>query len=175
MGGGPRATRLGTLQRDDRGRVCIADFAPVQPRMDVEDVEPGKNQSDHSACSHPMPKSYRKRVSVDALALAERHCGSFGHSAHLSAAAYSLFGFAKAKTELIRMPADRRIEHLEFMVVCWITQHVTLAIELEAGGGHLILDGLRIDPVQRICIAHPGACFGHMIDDYKHAAGLQHL
>src|SRR5262249_14429159 len=80
---------------------------------------------------------------------------------------------SEAIDDLVGVAADRLVEHHLLVVVGRIAQHLALALEDEAGVGHLLLDDGRVDPVQGVGVAHARAGLGDVVDDQEHAARLQ--
>src|SRR5487761_1022402 len=87
----------------------------------------------------------------------------------------ALPGLAELIDELIRMAADRGIEHELGVRVVVVAQDVALAHELEPGGHDLLLRRFGIDTVQGRSVAEPRAGGRHMIQYHEGAARLQCL
>src|SRR5581483_8482811 len=84
-------------------------------------------------------------------------------------------GLPEPVNELIRVAADRLVEHLGGMRVVRIAQRVARAVELEARGFHFLLHQHGIYAMQRVGIRRARTSRRHMIDDHVYAAGLQRI
>src|SRR6185312_14362804 len=84
-----------------------------------------------------------------------------------------LLRFPELQKELVGVPADRRVEHGQGVVVGRVAQDVAFARQLEAGALHLPLDHRLVDPVQLVGRLQAAAGLGGMVLDEEGPARLE--
>src|SRR5882724_1384653 len=85
----------------------------------------------------------------------------------------SLLGFAELQDELVRVSANRLVEHFGRAGVRRIGENRTLGVELEARGFDLSAHGRGLDAMQGLGYICGRAQSGGMIENYIYATGLQ--
>ena len=86
-----------------------------------------------------------------------------------------LSGLHEPIGEAIGLTLDRGIEHLDRVRIVLVREHGAFRVQHEAGRLHLLADGRRGDPMQRLGVARARPCGSGVVDDDVGPTGLQPL
>src|SRR5450432_393115 len=86
-----------------------------------------------------------------------------------------LSGLHEPIGEAIGLALDRGIKHLDRVRIVLVREHGAFRIQYEAGRLHLLANGCRLNPMQRLGVARSHACGGGVVYDDVGPTGLQPL
>src|SRR5205823_2586247 len=120
-----------------------------------------------SAVARPMP-------AVDPVTIAVRPLSSIFMSFISNCGADdSLSGLHEPIGEAIGLALDRGIEHLDRVRIVLVREQGAFRVQYEAGGLHLLANGCRLNPMQRLGVAHARPDGGGVVYDDVGPTGLQ--
>src|SRR5277367_3420788 len=89
--------------------------------------------------------------------------------------ARDLSGLHKPIGEAVGLALDRGIEHLDRVWIVLVREHGAFRVQNEAGRLHLLANGYRLNPMQRLGVARARPDGGGVVYDDVGPTGLQPL
>src|SRR5664279_2666307 len=77
--------------------------------------------------------------------------------------------------EAIGLALDRGIEHLDRVLIVLVREYAAFRVQYEAGRLHLLTNGCRLNPMERLGVARARADGGGVVYDDVGPTGLQPL